>query len=109
VRPGERARAGELLQRAIDLGSKSSEVRAKLANLRLQQGNVPVAIDLCKQAILIDPFYSPAYLDLSRAYLMSEDIEKARETLGRLLKIDPGNDVARQAWLKLGPPPDGQP
>jgi tetratricopeptide (TPR) repeat protein len=109
VRPGERERAGELLQRAIDLGSKSSEVRAKLANLRLQQGNVPVAIDLCKQAILIDPFYSPAYLDLSRAYLMSEDIEKARETLGRLLKIDPGNDVARQAWLKLGPPPDGQP
>jgi tetratricopeptide (TPR) repeat protein len=109
VRPGERERAGELLQRAIDLGSKSSEVRTKLANLRLQQGNVPAAIDLYKQAILIEPFYSPAYLDLARAYLMSDDIENAREILDRLLKIDPGNDAARQAWLKLTPPPDPHP
>jgi FimV-like protein len=106
VGPGDRERAGEFLQRAIDLGSESSEVRTKLANLRLQQGNVPAAIDLYKQAILIEPFYSPAYLDLARAYLMSDDIENAREILDRLLKIDPGNDVARQAWLKLTPPPD---
>jgi tetratricopeptide (TPR) repeat protein len=109
VRPGERERAGELLQRALDLGSKSSEVRTKLANLRLQQGNVPVAIDLYKQTILVEPFYSPAYLDLARAYLMSDDIENARKILDRLLKIDPGNDAARQAWFKLAPAPDRHP
>ena len=109
VRPREREHAGELLQRAIDLGSKSSEVRTKLASLRLQQGNFPATIDLYKQAILIEPFYSPAYLDLSRAYLMSDDIENAREILDRLLKIDPGNDAARQAWLQLASPPDKHP
>jgi len=40
---------------------------------------------------------------------MSDDIENAREILDRLLKIDPGNDAARQAWLKLPPPPDPHP
>jgi len=109
AQPGEGARAGDALQRAIDLGSKSPEVRSKLADLRLQQGQVTAAIDLYKQSIQIEPFYRPAYADLARAYLLSKDLDNAYEILGRLLKIDPGNDAARQAWLKLAPPPDEHP
>jgi tetratricopeptide (TPR) repeat protein len=106
AQPGEAARAADALQRAIDLGSKSPEVRSKLADLRLQQGQVMPAIALYKESIQIEPFYRPAYLDLARAYLMLKDLDNAYEILGRLLKIDPGNDAARQAWLKLGPAPD---
>ena len=106
AQPGERARAAEALQKAIDLGSRSPEVRSKLADLRLQQGQVSAAIDLYKEAIQIEPSYRPAYLDLARAYLMSNDVDKAYEILDRLLKIDPGNDAARQGWLKLAPTPD---
>lgn len=92
--------------RTVLRGGKSrAEVRAKLGNLRLQQGNVPAAVDLYKQAIQIEPFFSADYLNLARAYLLSDDRENAREILGRLLKIDPGNDPARQAWLNLTPPP----
>jgi len=40
---------------------------------------------------------------------MLKDLDNAYEILGRLLKIDPGNDAARQAWLKLGPAPDEHP
>ena len=40
---------------------------------------------------------------------MLEDLDKAYETLDRLLKIDPGNDAARQGWLKLAPSPDEHP
>jgi len=109
AQPGEAALAADALQRAIDLGSRSPEVRNKLADLRLQQGQVKAAIDLYKEAIHIEPFYRPAYLDLARAYLMLKDLDNAYEILDRLLKIDPGNDAARQAWLKLGPPPDGHP
>ena len=109
ARPGEGAPAAEALQRAIDLGSRSPEVRSKLADFRLQQGQVTTAIDLYKESIQIEPFYRPAYFDLARAYLMLKDLDKAYEILGRLLKIDPGNDAARQAWLKLGPPPDEHP
>jgi hypothetical protein len=109
AQPGEAARAADALQRAIDLGSRSPEVRSKLADLRLQQGQVMPAIALYKESIQIEPFYRPAYLDLARAYLMLKDVDSAYEILGRLLKIDPGNDAARQAWLKLAPPPDEHP
>ena len=109
VRPGEGARAVEALQRAVDLGYRSPEVRTKLANLWLQQGNVMAAIGLYRESLQIEPLYTPAYLDLARAYLMLEDLDHAYEILDRLLKIDPGNDAARQGWLKLGPPPDEHP
>jgi tetratricopeptide (TPR) repeat protein len=108
VQPGDGARAAEALQRAIDLGSRSPEVRSKLADIRLQQGDVTVAIGLYKEAIQIEPSYRPAYLDLARAYLTVNDLDNAYETLDRLLKIDPGNNAARQGWLKLAPPPDEQ-
>jgi hypothetical protein len=99
VRPGEDA-AGAL-QRAITLGSRSTEVRTRLGNLRLQQGNIATAVELYKQSIDLDPLYTPAYVNLARAYLMSEDFQNARETLDRVLKLDPGNDAAREVLLKL--------
>jgi tetratricopeptide (TPR) repeat protein len=107
VRPGEGA--AEALQGAIALGSRSPEVRTKLADLRLQQGNVTAAIDLYKESIEIEPLYTSAYFDLARANLMSEDLQNAREILDRVLKLDPGNDAARQVRLKLRPTPDENP
>ena len=109
AQPGEGARAAEALQRAIDLGSRSPEVRTKLADLRLQQGQVMAAIDLYKESIQIDPLYTPAYLDLARVYVWLKDLENAYEILDRVLKVDPGNDAARQVWLRLGTTPDENP
>lgn len=106
VQPGKEA--ADALQRAIDLGSKSPEVRTKLADLMLQQGNATAAIDLYKQSIQIEPFYTQAYLDLARAYLMLEDPKNARSILDRVLKFDPGNEAAHRA-LKLATPTDNKP
>jgi len=107
VRPG--VEAVDVLQKAIALGSMSPEVRAKLANLRLQQGDAATAIALSKQSIEIEPLYTPAYLGLARAYLISGDLKNARETLDRVLRLDPGNDAARQARLLLRPAAGGTP
>lgn len=104
AQPHEEARAAQALQRALDLGSNSPEVRTKLANLRLRQGQVTAAIDLYKASIQIEPFYTPPYLDLARVYFMLKDDKNAREALESVLKLDPGNDAARQELLKLGPP-----
>lgn len=101
AQPNASAVAAEALQRAIDLGSASPEVRTRLADVRFEQGQVTVAIDLYKQSIQIDPLYTQAYLDLARAYLMLKDAQNAYQTLDRVLKVDPGNDTARQVWLKL--------
>ena len=98
--PREEQRASEALQRAIDAGSKSAEVRAQLARLRVQQGQVTAAMELYQESIRIDPYLTPAYLDLAQIYLSLKDRKNAMEVLDGVLKIDPGNDAARQERLK---------
>jgi predicted negative regulator of RcsB-dependent stress response len=101
ARPEERDRAAQFLQKAIDAGSKSAEVRTRLARLRLQQGQVTAAINLYKESIQIDSYFTPAYLDLAQIYSMLKDRQEALETLDSVLKIDPGNDAARQERLEV--------
>ena len=98
--PTEGKRAAQILQRAIDAGSKSAEVRVRLGRLRLQEGGVTAAIELFKQSIQMDPYFTPAYLDLAQVYSMLKDRRNALESLDSVLKIDPGNDAARQERLK---------
>src|SRR4029077_9085562 len=90
------------LQRAIDLGSKSAEVRTDLARLRMQESKVGVAIELCKESIQLDPYYTAPYLDLAQIYSQLNDDAKAAEVLKSVLEIDPGDSDARQALSQLG-------
>jgi hypothetical protein len=99
--PREQQRASEALQRAIDAGSKSAEVRAQLARLRMQQGQVTAAMELYKESIQIDPYLTPAYLDLAEIYLRLKDRKNSLQILDDVLKMDPGNDTARQERLKV--------
>jgi hypothetical protein len=102
ARPKEKELAAQALQRAIDAGSQSAEVRTQLARLRMQQDQVTAAMDLYKQSIQLDPYYTPAYLDLAQAYSTLRDRKNALEMLDRVLKLDPGNDAARRERLKVG-------
>jgi len=104
--PKEKQRAAQALQRAIDLGSKSPQVRTKLARGLLQKGEITAAIELDKESIQLEPYYTPAYLDLARVYILLNDRKNASEILERVLKIDPGNDAARQELLKVAAVPD---
>ena len=105
ARPGEQQRAAQALQKAIDTGSKSPEVRTRLARLRLQQGQVTAAMDLYKESIQMDPYFTPAYVDLAQVYSTLKDRQNALDMLDRVLKVDPGNDGARQERLKVAPQP----
>jgi hypothetical protein len=100
ARPKEEQRAAQALQKAIDAGSKSAEVRTQLARLRMQQGQVTAAMDLYKEAMQMEPYYTPAYLDLAQVYSMLKDRTNALQILDAVLKVDPGNDRARQERLK---------
>jgi hypothetical protein len=106
ARPREEQRAAQALQKAIDLGSKSAEVRTQLARLQLHKGEVTSAIELYKESIQMEPYYTPAYLDLARVHVMLKNRESALDVLESVLKIDPGNDAARQEWVKVGAVPD---
>lgn len=101
VKPKETAGAAKVLRRAIELGSKSVDVRAQLASLLFRQGEVTAAIDLYKEAIQLDPFYAPPYIELAGIYSSMGDFKSAREVLDQILKVDPANDEARQERQKL--------
>ena len=101
ARPREQQRAAQAMQKAVDLGSQSVEVRTHLAGLRMREGQVTAAMDLYKEAIQIEPFYTPAYLDLAQIDLMLKDRKSALELLDRVLKMDPGNDAVREERLKV--------
>ena len=75
-------------------------MRTQLADVRLQQGQVTAAIELYKEAVHIDPYATPAYLGLAHVYAMLKDRESELEMLDDVLKIDPGNDGARQERIK---------
>jgi tetratricopeptide repeat protein len=97
ARPDSPTEASQALQRAIDLGSKSVEVRTRLARLRLREGNAQVATQLYKEAIEADPYYTPAYFGLAYLYTVTHERQSAAETLEKVLKYDPGNEEARRA------------
>jgi Tetratricopeptide repeat len=106
ARPREEQRAAQALQKAIDAGSKSAEVRTQLARLRLQMGQVTAAMELYKESIQMDPYFAPAYLDLAQVYSTLKDRKHALETLDGVLKVDPGNNAARQQRLKVEAVPE---
>lgn len=101
ARTGKQEIAAQALQKAIDAGSKSAEVPTMLARLLMQQGQVTSAIELFKKSIQLDPFFTPAYVDLAKAYSLLQDRQRALEMLDEVLHQDPGNDYARQERVKV--------
>lgn len=97
ARPESPAEASQTLQKAIDAGSRSVEVRTRLAKLRLREGNVAAAMQLYTEAIEADPYYTPAYFGLADLYSATLNKQSAAETLRNILKYDPGNEEARRA------------
>ena len=95
--PQSPAEAAQVLQKAIDSGSASAEVRTRLAKIRLREGNVAAARQLYDEAIEVDPHYTAAYLGLAYLYEVTGDPESSIETLERVLKYDAGNEEARTA------------
>jgi hypothetical protein len=97
ARPGSSAEASGALQKAVDSGSRSVEVRTRLARLRLMDGAVAAATQLYNEAIEADPYYTPAYFGLADLHMFTRDRRSAAETLERILNYDPGNQEARRS------------
>jgi hypothetical protein len=76
----------------------------------LQKGEVTGAIELYKQSILLDLYFTPVYLDLARVFSrVLNDRKSTLEMLDRALTIDPRNDAARQERRKVAAIPDENP
>ena len=106
ARPREDQRQAQALQKAIDLGSQSTEVRNQLARLRMREGQITTAMGLYQESIRIDPYSMPAYIELARTDLMLRDRKSALQLLDSALKIDPGNDDLREERAKAAAAPN---
>jgi Tfp pilus assembly protein PilF len=65
--------------------------------LRLREGNVAAAMQLYKEAMEADPYYTPAYFGLADLYSAAQDEQSAAKTLRKILNYDPLNEEARRA------------
>jgi hypothetical protein len=108
ARPREEQRATQALQKAVDLGSQSVEVRTHLASLRMRQGQVTAAIALYKESIQIEPYLTPAYVALARIDELLKEKKNALELLDDVLRMDPGNDAVREERRKVAATEDSQ-
>ena len=54
-----------------------------------------------RNAMKIDPTYADAYLDLALLFARSGDIDKAIDTVGKLLERDPADRRARELDQRL--------
>src|SRR5206468_6794144 len=88
ARPESPAEASQVLQKAIDRGSKSVEVRTRLAKLRFREGNVAAPLQLYTEAMESDPYYPPAYSGLADLSSPSFDVQPVAETLKKFLNYD---------------------
>jgi len=72
------------LERAVELGSQSAEVRLVLCELKQ-------AARYCEEAIQLTPYDPAPYLRLIDSYLRTGDRRNAAVVLDRLLEFDPAN------------------
>jgi Tfp pilus assembly protein PilF len=100
--------AAQALQNAISDGSKSAELRTLLARIRVQQGQLASAIDLYKESIRLDLHFATAYLELAQIYSTLNDRQNALQTIDSVLKVDPGNDSAREERLRIAAQLEGK-
>ncbi len=95
--PPRPIKAKNLLRKSLDAGSKSADVRDKLAGiLASEDGAFPEAIALWREAIEIEPLTARYYSNLAHALEKSGKKEEGKRLLALAKELDPDDP-----WLDL--------
>ncbi|MGD1714631.1 tetratricopeptide repeat protein, partial [Dapis sp. BLCC M172] len=84
----------------------AAEAHINQAKLALKHGNITAAISSCKQALKVQPSYSPCYVILGNAFYQQNNLEAALRAYSQALEIEP--EVAEvqgnigSVYLQLG-------
>jgi tetratricopeptide (TPR) repeat protein len=89
--------ADSVLQRALRV-EPTGEVAYELARLRLSERRVSEAIPLLEQAIALAPNHTAAWYQLSLAYGLTRNLEKARASALQAARLDP-RYPGLQGWM----------
>jgi tetratricopeptide (TPR) repeat protein len=100
---GERTRATEALDRAINLDPANDFAIMRLGVVEYGAGRVESALTRFQQAIDLNPRSKWAYLWRGIVFSESNELDAAREALNKALELDPRFDLAlyNLAWIEL--------
>jgi len=105
VRRGDMADAKETLGWAARSMKFRSAAYSDLGGIYLQESNFDLAQDYLHQSLSYDAYNIRSYQLLATALRLHKQPDKARETLSRILDIDPLNHLARFEQYLLDPSP----
>lgn len=88
LQQGDSGDAERVLREALQLEPTSAGALA-LAQLRLQRKDLAAALPLLEQSVRLDPGNAAALYQLSLAYGLARDIDRARSTALALSRLDP--------------------
>ena len=92
---GDKSRAREILKTGITMAPRSPILHNSLGSLLHDAGEIEPAISEFEAALDCDAEYVEALSNLAVVYQDRRDAAKVAEYLGRLIRIEPGNDQAR--------------
>ncbi len=100
-RPGAGDRAEQSLSTALELDPRHRDARASLGQLFARGGRWDAAADALAIGVRHHPYDPDLLFDLANAQERAGRLAAARETLRRVLAIDPGDAEAREALAAL--------
>ncbi|MCB1049499.1 MAG: tetratricopeptide repeat protein [Acidobacteria bacterium] len=96
---GNFQQAEQALLRAQNLAPDDALITVNLAFLRMENQQLPSALETCLKATQLDPQFAPAFALLGSLNLQLGHIERAKPALERALALDP---QMPDAWNYLG-------
>lgn len=105
AKQGQLTAAAGHLEEAVRLRPAFSAAWNNLGVLYLRQKELAKAVGAFEQGITANPADEMLYLNLGRVYVQSNRWGEARATMERLLRVHPGNRVARKALEDLDKAP----
>ena len=83
--------AAEALQKAEKLEPNNTEVLYVLAELNAYQGQLELAVDICKRIVALDPMDENSYHDMGRLLIELNRLDEADDCYRHLLSINPAH------------------
>jgi tetratricopeptide (TPR) repeat protein len=90
------AEARPYLENAYKINQQSAYINKMLGAIEVNDGNLERGIELLNKSLQINPDDPQALFNLSGAYGLQRDFQKAREVLDKLIAINPNFPGARQ-------------
>ncbi len=98
---GMTGQAMQYFRQALEINPQFAEVHFNIGVSRLQQGRYGEAEAAFREATAIRPWFAAAHYNLGKLYARGGDGPRALEHFTRVIRADPGSQIARDAQNEI--------